>query len=378
MKLLFVDFKLPQLLKDAEFPAGGWTVQLRQLLLGLAEAGHRCGVLTWKGANAYVGAQSVCDLIETYDPARGIRRLRLLTYYLPSFYRATRSYRPDVIIQSCASTDTATTALTAWSLKIPFVHRIASDIDADGRNVRYLNPRDRVGFYYGLRSCQLVICQNSHQLGHIRRQFPAKASGVLYNAIQIPSSAAALRPRAKRSYVAWLGNFSRPKNLPLLLEVAQALPEIEFRIAGTLTIDQQHAPTLQALDALKRLANVTFVGYVKRDAVWDFLNGAIALLCTSDFEGFSNTFLEAFATGTPVVLRSIVDPDAIIRENGLGLVANDSGALVRGLREMCAMNADRHEALGQHCRRYVEDHHAPAAAVRKLISILEPMTERRP
>ncbi|HEY5048126.1 MAG TPA: glycosyltransferase family 4 protein [Rhizomicrobium sp.] len=377
MKMLFVDFTLPQLLKDAEFPAGGWAVQLRQLLMGLAETGHCCGVLTWKGANAYVGPQSICDLIETYDPKRAIRRLRLLHAVLPSYFPAARAYRPDIVVQSCAGVDTGIMALIAQSLRVPFVHRIANDRDTDGRYALELGLRDRIGFHYGLRRSRFLICQNSYQLGNIAKRYPDKPSSVIHNAIQIPASAPALRPRSDRSYVAWLGGFARRKNLPLLFEVARELPEIEFRIAGALTQEAKHAPTLLALDRLKELGNVKFVGYLKRKAVLDFLNGAIALLSTSDFEGFSNTFLESFVTGTPVVLRSIVDPDSIVEKNGLGLVARDGTDLMRGVREICAMEADRHEALGRHCRQYVESHHTPIAAVRKLVSLLEPLVATR-
>ena len=376
MKLLFVDFELPQLLKDAEFPGGGWAVQLRQLLIGLAQAGHHSGVLTWRGANAYVGAQSVCDLVETYDPARGIPKLKHFTNFLPALYSAARAYRPDVILQSCANVQTGTMALVARGLGIPFVHRIANDIDADGRNAQYLNSSDRIGFRYGLKNSCLVICQNSYQLEHIRRRFPVKPAGVIHNAIRIPDSVENLARRTERNYVAWLATFARRKNLPLLLEVAKSLPEVEFRIAGALPGEAAHAPTLLALDELKRLKNVTFLGYLRRDQVWEFLNGATALLSTSDFEGFSNTILESLAVGTPVVLRSNIDPDAIIGENDLGLVAHNEHDLVRCVREICAMNADHYESVRQRCRNHVETHHTPIAAVSKLISILEPVVQR--
>ncbi len=73
VRLLFVDFSLPYLLRDSEFPVGGWAVQLKAWLDGLSGLGHHCGVLTWKGANDYAGPQPAFDLIETYDPGIGIR-----------------------------------------------------------------------------------------------------------------------------------------------------------------------------------------------------------------------------------------------------------------------------------------------------------------
>ena len=76
MKILFIDFTLPYLLKDSEYPVGGWAVELRNWLKGLAETKAQVGVLTWKGANKYVDNSFDFDLIETYDPAKGLKILK--------------------------------------------------------------------------------------------------------------------------------------------------------------------------------------------------------------------------------------------------------------------------------------------------------------
>ncbi len=370
MRLLFIDFTLPQVLRDAEFPAGGWAVQLHQLLAALTDANHQAGVLTWKGANSYVGSQSVCDLLETYDPTRGIRKLRFVYSRLPSLYAAARSYRPDVVLQSCSAMETGVMALIAQALGVPFVHRIASDPDTDGRYVSYLDFRCRTGFRYGLRKADFVICQNSYQLGEIRKRYPGKAADILHNCIKIPASASVPIPRVQKTYIAWMGNFSPPKNLPLLANIAQLLPEIEFRIAGA-TKHVSSTEIFLAMEKLKQLENVRFVGYLKRGEILPFLTGAVALLNTSHFEGFSNTFLESLAAGTPVVLRRAVDPDAIIRTNGLGIAAHDGQQLANCVREIWTMDAARHEELSRACRRYVALNHTPSAAASRLVSLLK-------
>jgi glycosyltransferase involved in cell wall biosynthesis len=368
MRILFIDFELPYLLKDSEFPVGGWAVQLRQILIALSAAGHDVGVLTWEGANAYVGEQSVCELVETYDPKKGIRKLRLLYYFLPSILRGVRAFKPDVIVQSCSGFNTGVMALMARLYGVPFVHRIACDTDADGRYGLYLKGREQIGFRFGLKRSQLVVCQNDYQLASIKEQFPEKPVRIVRNMILRDDSGSANAP-PKRAYIAWLGVFRRQKNLPLLLRIARTLPEVNFRIGGMVP-PKLDAETAEAIAGLKTLPNVEFAGYIRRERVPEFLKGATALLSTSDFEGFSNAFLEALQNGTPVVARKAIDPDSIIADNRLGLIAEDEAGLVEHVRAICRLDPAAYDQISQRCRAYVEAHHSQEKGVAALIGAL--------
>ncbi len=163
MKFLFVDFTLPHLLRDAEFPVGGWAVELLSWLKALNASGRRAGVLTWKGANDYVGPQDVCDLVETYDPKQGIRVVKYAYSYIPKMVAAARRYQPDAIIQACAGIQTGMMAHVAGRLGVPFGHRIASDSDSDDRYKDRLPWFEQLGFQYGLNRAATILCQNAYQ-----------------------------------------------------------------------------------------------------------------------------------------------------------------------------------------------------------------------
>ncbi|MFC3069202.1 glycosyltransferase family 4 protein [Phenylobacterium soli] len=371
MRVLFSDLTLPYLLKDAEYPVGGWAVQLRQLAIALREAGHEVGVLTWAGANAFVGPQSEVQLLETYDRNRGIRKLRFFYYFLPSMIAAARRFRPDVVVQSCASTETGTMAFIASLLGVPFVHRIAADTDADGQYVTRLKQHERVAFQFGMRRAKLVICQNSYQSENIAISFPKKGRLLLHNSILVPPGIGDINPRGARSYVAWLNVFRRQKNLPLLIKIAAALPAVKFRVAGSAMPQHMDEEMRANIAALEALPNVELVGYLTRDRVPEFLAGAIALLSTSDFEGFSNTYLEALLAGTPIVTRSIVDPDSIVRRNALGGVADSGDELAGELAKVVGLPPARFDQLAMRCRDYVLANHRPSAAVEKLVAAFQ-------
>jgi hypothetical protein len=163
MRVLFIEFYLPYLLKDAQFPAGGWTNELNVWLKGLKECDCEVGVLTWSGAVEYVGRDKnySFDLLETYKPRTGIKFLRYFYVYIPALLRATRAYHPDIIVQSSSGIETGIMAFVAKKLKIPFVHRVASDRDADDRIYQASIPfYAKSAFRYGLKNSTATICQN--------------------------------------------------------------------------------------------------------------------------------------------------------------------------------------------------------------------------
>ncbi len=370
MRILFFDFDLPQLLRDAEHPVGGWCIQLNLLLRALSQNGHHVGVLTWKGANGYVGPQTVCDLVETYDPSAGTPRVRFFTHRVPLVVASARSYAPDVIIQSCAGLVTGMMASTALRLGVPFVYRVAADGDAEGGSEMYMSGLDRIGFRYGLSNADLVICQNDYQQMRLHDRYPKKSLLRLDNVIEIPPNSNVLNRRSERRYVVWLGNFRFVKNLGLLYRVARQLPDIEFLVAGKAG-KEVDLETKEALEGLNFLPNVRLLGYVKRSDVFPLIAGAVATLCTSHVEGFPNTFLESFAMGTPVVTRAGVDPNFMVERFNLGFVCDDEAKMVANIRRVWAMEESDFDELSNRCRDYVATNHSPAIVAERLIPALE-------
>ena len=126
MKILFMDFTLPYLINDSGDGVGGWAVELGAWLRGLGEIGHQAGVLTWKGATDYIEKEVNFDLLDTYDPDRGVKVLKYFYYYIPSMLRTARKYNPDIIIQATACLNTGIMAFIASRIGVPFVYRVAN------------------------------------------------------------------------------------------------------------------------------------------------------------------------------------------------------------------------------------------------------------
>ncbi|MHC2282030.1 glycosyltransferase involved in cell wall biosynthesis [Bradyrhizobium diazoefficiens] len=372
MRILSIDFSIPYLLKDDDYPIGGWAVQLSIWLRALESAGHETALLTWKGALAHVGSGQQIKLIETYDPKQGLRVAKWFYSYIPKIFAAARAYHPDVMIQGASAVDSAIMAFVAGQLGIPFVHRIVNDVNVDERCKRDLRFDEWIAYSWARHRTAAFLCQNEYQRGKLSALFPNTPVHILHNAVVVAEDAPAPLPRAERRYVAWLGVFRHQKNVPLLLRIAQELPAVKFRVAGMPERDVDQA-TLDAVNGLRHLPNVEMVGYVRRADVQQFLSESTMLLSTSDFEGFSNVFLEAFAVGTPVVTRRQVDPDSIIVRHSLGASAEDELALSKSVKAFWDMGENEYNAFAQRCQSYVKANHSPTAKARELVAALTPL-----
>jgi len=367
MKILFIDFTLPYLLKDTSYPIGGWAVELNAWINGLRANGHEVGVLTWKGANAFVNKKLDFDLIETYDPDKGIKIFKYFYNYIPTLYRKAAQYEPDVIIQACAGLSTGIMAFIADKLNIPFIHRAANDMDSDNRYKSHLLKYEQIAFRYGLKKSNIIACQNKYQYDNLIAKYPEKTLPILHNPFFINADVPLILYE-DRKYVAWLGFFKKQKNLPLLYDIAIKCPDVQFKIAGMpgRNIDNN---TDKAVSKLKKLPNIEFTGYLSREKVPHFLSKSIVLLNTSHFEGFSNTYLEAFSAGTPVIAPVNADPDHIIEKNGLGFAVknnSDFPVVIQSVFE----NKERFVEIGKQCQEYVYENHDPEILAKRLVDII--------
>jgi len=112
---------------------------------------------------------------------------------------------------------------------------------------------------------------------------------------------------------------------------------------------------------LERLPNVDFMGQVPPEKAHEIIANAAVLLSTSDGEGFPNTFLQAWASGTPVVSLKI-DPNHVIERYRLGAVSGSVESIVAEIRALIGAPARREEIAGR-ALRYVETAHSDAVVV---------------
>lgn len=354
-----------------DYPVGGATVEWNAWIKGFLADGHKVGVLAFKGAKDYIGKPIEFDIVETYGLDEGIPKLRWIYKRYPALLRAVREYKPDLLVQECAGYYTGIMAYIGKRLHIPYIYRVANDMDTDKRLEDRLPISEQLVYAYGLKHTEAIICQNDYQYDQLKKKYPQKKLSIVHNPFYYGGEFPEIKLRNKKKYVAWIGIFQYQKNLPLLLEIVRSLPEIEFKIAGKSlnerALDENAGKALKSLEESK---NVKFVGYLKRTEVIPFLSEAYALLNTSHYEGFSNTFLESFFAGTPIVTTSKVDPDNIIDNHDLGRAVKSGDELAAALVSLINQNEDDYNSIVHRCRKHVLEKHDPELLARQFIKNL--------
>lgn len=350
-------------------------IERQQTLMGrwLARRGYPTRLVTWDEGQpdgVEVGGIRVLKVCRRDD---GVPGLRFFHPRWTSLIRAMRRADADIYYQNCGEYVTGQVALWAGRRRRKFVYSVASDPDCDPRLPVMKTLRERVLYRYGLRHADRVVVQTRRQQTMLRSGFgldsivlPMPCEGPEQLAFRPPPP-----PRQGLTGVAWIGRIAEVKRPELLLRVAAALPQLRFEVAGAAAED---TPSLREFrERAAAVPNVALHGRVSREDMPSFYQRASCLLCTSRYEGFPNTFLEAWSHGLPVV--STVDPDGLIAERGLGAVGHDADALVAALGALLG-SPERWRAASQNARRYFEENHAFEAAMprfeRLLLGTLDP------
>lgn len=364
LTIMFCDSSYLALQYDPLFKSGGATKQVVAWVAGLKEVGVEPVVLGAHSKPAFFQHQK--DTIICYDPTKGIPKLRYLYIRIPGILRALAKVKPDYIYYGIPSPFAGMLGICARLTGRKFILRVSNDFFVDGRASQKFDPVRNFFFRMGFRFADYILCQNDYQFGQVRRKFPEKAFK-----IKNPYAGAIAEapvPFEERAGVAWVGIFQRQKNLPLLLHIARALPEVTFKVAGGNDRPLGEADQA-ALDALKLLPNVKFTGFLSKEGVLELLEGSRLLLNTSHYEGFSNTFLEAFSRGTPVFTLTHNDPDGIIEEKHLGGVCPDGEGLLVEVRGFL-QDREAFAKVSRHCLHHMRTEHNLTRQAQGFVAIL--------
>jgi glycosyltransferase involved in cell wall biosynthesis len=177
----------------------------------------------------------------------------------------------------------------------------------------------------------------------------------------------------EREAFLWIGGLIDYKDPMAYVRLAEQVPEARFWMIGTGRGADWDALSAEVEASAERLPNLELLPPRSREALRELYARAVAVVNTSEFEGFPNTFMEGWACGAPA-LSLRIDPDRVIGRRDLGYVADGSSeALAEAARRLWASRTNAHSRATA-AREYIAATHDPDIVAAQWAQMIEGLT----
>jgi hypothetical protein len=347
-----------------------------QTILLTEELARRPGVrLTFLARRVPVGAaaEGLGYAVRCIGDDTGIHR-RAVLFDAGGLRRALQELKPDVIYQQGLQSYTAVCAHYANQARIPFFFHIAHEFDLNFRWVTLrLSPNtpfdlaECLAGRWGARHASHVIVQTEKQGRILQQNFGRTATSVVRNFQPLPETLPPMQPGPLTVF--WVANFKDFKRPWLFVELAESFAgrdDLVFLMAGRAATERRFAPLMQRIP---QVPNLRYVGEQPIENVNELMSQAAFHVNTSSFEGFPNTFLQAWARGA-IVTTLAVDPDDGMEAIGIGYCAGSMQRLHDIIDELAKSEAKRRQ-VREAAFQFVHTHHSMKHGARLATMILE-------
>jgi len=305
---------------------GGGELQVALLAKALAIKGHEVVIVDPFAIESFVTSEGV-KLINVPDWNKGFRGFRLFQYRIPALKKILAEQKADYYYVRMRSYLHLIPYLVSRRLNSKFIVAVACDLDilSFWTKIRYeykpkFNltqlftlslPNDIVFNYLLKRSDYVTIQHSGQQLNSSSRKSKTILFPNIFNFSNITP-----RKNSEGEYFVHVGSLTVLKGSINLLRLLRKIDKKnnKFVIIGK----PKDSRSERIYEELGKLENVILMGAVDHQQAMETIANAKALISTSNFEGFPNIFLEAWATGVPVISLK-VNPGNIIQKRGLGI-----------------------------------------------------------
>lgn len=299
----------------------------------LVRAGCRVTVVAWDREGSHAPSETVNGYtVERIQNVRTVHRagtrqlLRIPRFWREALARV-RALQPDVV--HCHDLDTLA---VGWAVKgrrgVPLVYDAHEDYPV---LMAFYLPRPLVWALAWLErrllgrvDYTIVACTDIAEKLAARGVAPLTTIGnyqslELFDAIppdEVAAARARLGLRPEDVAVAYIGGFSRTRQLQPLLDAAAAFPDVHVLFWG----DGHQRPAVEA--AAAALPNVRYLGWLPAEEVpLHTLAVDVVYYClVPGYPGWPNTLSNAMAAGRPLIANDVGDLGRIIRQTGCGVL----------------------------------------------------------
>ncbi|MBK7172708.1 MAG: glycosyltransferase family 4 protein [Bacteroidales bacterium] len=351
---------------------GGGELQIALLAKALVKSGHEVVIIDPIVKKDFVSEDGI-KVLAVHGWNQGLKGFRMIFNRIPGLYRALKSQKADYYYVRMRSYLHLIPYLAASKNKAGFIIAIASDLDVMGFMSKYKYeykssvslkkllfdciPNDLV-YNFLLRKADYVLIQHKGQLTN-RLQKSGKTS-IFPNNIDLDYIGS--RQQSIGDYYIHVGSMSVLKGVDNLFNIINMVSrDIPFLIVGGAR--DQRAELI--LEKLKEFPNVSLVGRKNHAETIDLISRSKALINTSNFEGFPNTFLESWAKGIPVISLNS-NPGNVLNDYSLGLFSNGDINQMKQQIESGEINSIDRDSL----MKYVRENHNADSASNRFMKVL--------
>lgn len=278
--------------------------------------------------------------------------------------------RPDVIYQTVAYAGTGIAAKYCENRKCTLVWHIASERDVAPRrngsiHRNIFNRIEEKYRDYGIKNADAIIGQAVYQNELLRRNYGRVCDLIVGNWLPIPSERLVKDGPVK---VVWVANVKPLKQPDMFIHLAKTLDhrnDVKFIMIGR-PASGRYQKRLEK--AITRRPNLVYMGERSIDKVNRILAGAHVFVNTSLYEGFPNTFIQAWLRQVPVVSLN-VDPDDLLKTKKLGFHSRSVEGLAEDTERLID-DKDLRVSMGKRAQEYALRHHSIGPNIAKLTSLL--------
>jgi len=178
-------------------------------------------------------------------------------------------------------------------------------------------------------------------------------------------------PPEATPYFLFVGRLERLKGLQTLIPVFRRYERARLLVAGT----GRYETTLRRMAA--GAPNIVFLGHQSGEPLCRLYAGAVALIVPSLwYEIFGLVILEAFAQGTPAIVRNIGGMPEIIKESGGGFVYETETDLVTAMDRLLTEPVLR-TALGVRGSQAIRQRWSANAHIERYLALVAELAARR-
>lgn len=331
---------------------GGSQYQAKMLLESLVEDGHEVTYLARSTSPDFEpkGYQIVT--------LKGHGRSRV--FDSKDLYSQLKMLNPDVIYQRVGCAYTGVCAYYSRRHDARMIWHLASDMDVGQSIPRSRNPLNQLEWKmvdYGRKHASVIVAQTQDQAALLLNTYGRNVNAVIPNFQPVPEVFDHQTSKVGTS-ILWIGNLKPIKQPDIFVQLANDLrdvPNLSFRMIGRPYPDKSKQLAIE--EKMSAIPNLEYVGGLPLEQVNEVLRETHLLINTSTVEGFSNTFIQAWMRGVPVVsLR--VNPDNVLSNENLGRTAGNRYESLKALTLDLVEDPNTRQRLSDNVRDYALKNHS--------------------